>query len=214
MHKLLILIIVFLLTTIHNYPQRNEIIKRENTNSERISRIEREPSRGTQIIYPKTGDIVKTRNPETITYPKTPLQPTPKQTVRPVVENCQIDCIVVSPAYDTPPPVPENLSAMELFSSGDYWEASRAFTRWLVNNPYDISALFYRGRCYIELEWYGFAIEDFNLVIDLDSVYADAYYYRGLAWFFRNEKELAQINFEIAYELDHKIAGIILKKYF
>ena len=120
----------------------------------------------------------------------------------------------MSSAYYTPPPVPENLRALELFSLCDYWEASGAFTGWLVNNPSDISALFYRGRCYIELEWYGFAIEDFNLVIGLDSNYADAYYYRGLAWFFRNEKEMAQIDFEIAYELDHKIAGIILKKHF
>ncbi len=214
MHKLLILIIVFLLTTIHNYPQRNEIIKRETTDSERISRIEREPNRTTPTNNPKIGGREKTRSPETITYPKVPAHQNPVTTSPAIIENRPIDCIVVSSAYYTSPPVPENLSAMELFSSGDYWEASRAFTRWLVNNPYDISALFYRGRCYIELEWYGFAIEDFNLVIDLDSVYADAYYYRGLAWFFRNEKELAQIDFEIAYELDHKIAGIILKEYF
>lgn len=84
----------------------------------------------------------------------------------------------------------------------------------LVNNPNNVSALFFRGRCYIEMEWYGFALEDFNLVIELDPEHAEAYYFRAIARYFRNEKNMAQIDFEIAYQLGYKIAGIYLKKFF
>ncbi len=213
MYKLFILITIFFLAIINLYSQRNDGNRGGNVDSGRIPRLERKPVQTNPITTIQNG-IVKTRNPGTITYPKTPVKSNPVRSGRQVIEDRPIQCIVVSPGKYDPPPVPEIVNAMELFTLGDYWESSKAFTSVLVNNPFNKNALLYRGRCYLEIEWYGFAIEDFDLLIDLDPEHAEAYYFRGLARFFRNEKHLAQIDFEIALELGHRLAGVFLNKYF
>lgn len=213
MYKLFILITIFFLATISLYPQRDDGTRNGTVDSQRIPKVERKPVKANPITPTQNG-IVKPRNPGTITYSKTPMKPNPVRPGRLDIENRPIQCIVVSHGKYDPPPVPEIVNAMGLFNMGDYWEASKAFTSMLVNNPFDTTALLYRGRCYLEMEWYGFAIEDFNLLIDLDPEHAEAYYFRGLAKFFRNEKALAQIDFEIALELGHRLAGVFLNKYF
>lgn len=213
MYKLFILITIFFLATINFYSQRNDGNRGGNVDSGRIPRLERKPVQINPITTTQNG-IVKTRNPGTITYPKTPVKQNPVRPGRQVIENRPIQCIVVSHGKYNPPAVPEFVNAMELFTLGDYWEASKAYTSMLVNNPFNKNALLYRGRSYLEMEWYGFAIEDFNLLINLDPEHTEAYYFRGLAKFFRNEKNLAQIDFEFALELGHQLAGVILDKYF
>lgn len=214
MYKLFILVTIFFLATISLYPQRDDGTRNESVDSQRIPKVERKLVNTNPITTIQNGNKEKTRNSGTVTYPKTPVKLNPVRPGRPDIENRPIQCIVVSHGKYNPPPVPEIVNAMELFTLGDYWEASIAFTSMLVNNPFNTTALLYRGRCYLEMEWYGFAIEDFNLLIDLDPKHAEAYYYRGLAKFFRNEKNLAQIDFEFALELGHQLAGVILDKYF
>lgn len=213
MKKLLILIIVFLLATINLYPQRNDGVRKESIDSGRISVIEKQPNRILPTKNPGVPEKERQRDNGTIVYPKHLVDSKPPQEFIPIDNNCPDKPIhVYSDTYIIERPAKVN--AMELFMFEDYYNASVAFTKLLVSNPYNIPALFYRGRCYIELEWYGFAIEDFNLVIELDPEHAEAYYFRAIARFFRNEKNMAQTDFEIAYELDYKIAGIFLKKYF
>lgn len=104
--------------------------------------------------------------------------------------------------------------AMKHFELGDYYQATIYFTEWLVENPNDIDALYHRGLSYYQMEWYGYAIEDLKIVILLDNQFAPAYYYRGLCRFYRDERNLAKIDLEIAYELGYEIAEVFLRKYF
>lgn len=216
MYKILTLIIVCFLITLHIYPQRNEKTRNGSIDSDRISRVEGKRDQISQIIYPTENGHTKTRNPETVNYRNNPIDQNHERINKPVVESRPIGCKIASPIYYTPPPppIPIRESGKILFEQGDYWEASRVFTNALVNNPYDIEILFLRGRCYFEIEWYSFAIQDFDLVIDLEKTFADAYYFRGLAKLFRNERDLARIDLEIAEDFHHELAAVILRKYF
>lgn len=214
MYKLFMLAAIFLLAIIDLYSQRNDGNKEGNVYSGRIPVVEREPVRITPITYPKNPVRQRQRDNETIVYPKNPINPLPKGISLPIEGKCIVEPIVSSHLRYTLPPLSSLEVAEQSFKLGDYYEASLKFTDWLVVNPDDINALFYRGICYYEMEWYGYAIEDFNIVIRLDLEHAQAYYYRGLSRFFRKEMDLAEIDLEIANELGIQIAGIMLKKYF
>ncbi|MFO7525590.1 MAG: hypothetical protein R6W68_09065 [Ignavibacteriaceae bacterium] len=213
MKKLLILIIVFLLASINLYPQRNDGLRNEKIDSGRITVNEKNPARTLPTKNPGVPEKERQRDNGTIVYPKHPVDPQPPRDFIPIDNNCPVKPISVYSDMYIQQRSPKVI-AMELFMLEDYYNASVAFTNLLVSNPYNLSALFYRGRCYVEMEWYGFAIEDFNLVIKLDTEHAEAYYFRAIARYFRNEKNLAQSDFEIAYQLDYKLAGIFLNKYF
>lgn len=213
MNKLLTLIIVFLLATINLYPQRNDGVRKERIDSGRISVIEKQPTRIIPITNPGVSQKERRTGNGTIVYPKHPEDKKPAQNFIPGDNNCPVKPVPLYPdKYISR--IPVKVLPMELFLLEDYYNASIAFTKLLVNNPYNVPALFYRGRCYLEMESYGFAIEDFNLVVELDPEHAEAYYFRGIARFFRNERNMAKKDFEIAYQLDYKIAGIFLNKYF
>jgi tetratricopeptide (TPR) repeat protein len=214
MYKLFILTAIFLLATINLYSQRNDGNRGGNVDSGRNPGVEREPERTTPITYPKNPVRERQKDNQTIVYPKNPINPVPKGKSIPIEGDCIVKPMVSYPIQYTLPPPSSMEMAMKSFKLGDYYEASLKFTEWLVNNPDDVDAIFYRGICYYEMEWYGYAIEDFNIVIRLDPEYAEAYYYRGLSRFFRQERDFAEIDLEIAYELGIKIAGIMLKKYF
>jgi len=214
MNKLFTLALILLITTVTGFPQRNDGGRNGYGDSGRNPKIERE--RG------GTGPVINLNNPQrdrrndsqTIVYPKTPIQPDFINSNIPIEGECIVNLTILSSdRYNSERPSSIQI-AMHLFNLGDYYEASLKFTEWLVNNPKDIDALYHRGICYYEIDWYGFAIEDFNLVIGMDSVHAEAYYYRGLSNFLRGEKALARIDLDIAFELDVKEAGVILKKYF
>lgn len=214
MYKLFILTTVFFITTINIFPQRNDGNRNGSVDSERILKIVREPVRTPSVTYPKNPDKERQKDNQTIVYPKNPVNTNPHYESIPIEGKC-----IVSPTSSYPidyilPPLTSYETALKHFKLGDYYEASLKFTEWLINNPGDIEALLNRGICYYEMEWYGYAIEDFNILLRLDIEYAEAYYYRGLCRFFRDEQELAQMDFEIAFELGNKIAGILLKKYF
>ena len=214
MYKLFVLTIIFFIATISVYSQRNDGFRNGSVESERISKIDREPIRTNPVVRPKNPPGEKQRDNHTIVYPKKPVESIlPEEGY--VIEG---KCIVGQPPSYPIRYIPLAISSYQIalnhFELGDYYEASLRFTEWLVNNPNDTNALYLRGICYYEMEWYGYAIEDFNILLRLDIEYAEVYYYRGLCRFFRSERELAEMDFEIAYELGNKTAGIMLKKYF
>lgn len=214
MYKLLTLTVFLLITTVTGFPQRNDGGRNPGGDSIRNPKIERERGGTVPVINPNNSQRERRNDNQTIIYPKTPQHQEVPEVSIPIEGTCIINPTLPSPKrYDTPRLSSVQI-AMQLFKLGDYYEASLKFTEWLVNSPDDINALFYRGMCYYEMEWYGYAIEDFNIVIRTDLEYAEAYYYRGLSRFLRNERERAEIDLEIAYELGIEIAGIMLKKYF
>jgi len=214
MYKLFILTTIFFIATISIYSQRNDGVRNGSVDSDRISKVEREPIRTNPIVRPKNPPIEKQRDNQTIVYPKSPVETKSPEKEYPNSGKCIVGQPPMYPIRYIPPVLSSYKIALNHFELGDYYEASRKFTEWLVSNPNDINALYLRGICYYEMEWYGYAIEDFNILLRLDIEHAEAYYYRGLCRFFRNERELAEMDFEIAFELGNKIAGIMLKKYF
>ena len=214
MYKLFILTIIFFIATISVYSQRNDGLRNGNVDSDRISKVEREPIRTNPVVRPKNPPVEKQRDNNTIVYPKNPVESRQLEEVYTIEGKCIVGQPPSYPIRYIPPAISSYQIALNHFELGDYYEASRKFTEWLVSNPNDINALYLRGICYYEMEWYGYAIEDFNILLRLDIEHAEAYYYRGLCRFFRNERELAEMDFEIAFELGNKIAGIMLKKYF
>jgi TolA-binding protein len=211
MFKLFTLTVIFILTTIYIHPQRNESTRTGSTDSDRIHRIERKPETTSTDFHRDDLGHEKTRNGQTTIYPD---EPTPVMTTSVPVEDRPFICTVPSPVQNMRLGLNEYQQALQAYELGDYYVASLKFSDWLVLYPKDISARFYRGICYIEIEWFTYAIEDFNFVIRLDPEMIDAYYYRGLSKFYNYEKVLAKMDFEIAYELGHSIAGIILRKYY
>ncbi|MBS4034059.1 MAG: hypothetical protein KGZ85_06315 [Ignavibacterium sp.] len=214
MYKLFILTTVFFIATISIYAQRNDGVRNGSIDSDRISKVEREPIRTNPVVRPKNPPIGKQRDNNTIVYQKNPVESRQPDEVYKIEGKCIVGQPPMYPIRYIPPAISSYHIALNHFELGDYYEASRKFTEWLVSNPNDINALYLRGICYYEMEWYGYAIEDFNILLRLDIEHAEAYYYRGLCRFFRNERELAEMDFEIAFELGNKIAGIMLKKYF
>lgn len=214
MYKLFILTIIFFIATISVYSQRNDGLRNGNVDSDRISKVEREPIRTNPVVRPKNPPVEKQRDNHTIVYPKKPVESIQTEEGNVIKGKCIAGQPPSYPIRYIPRAISSYQIALNHFELGDYYEASLKFTEWLVNNPNDTNALYLRGICYYEMEWYGYAIEDFNILLRLDIECAEAYYYRGLCRFFRSERELAEMDFEIAYELGNKIAGIMLKKYF
>lgn len=214
MNKLFIFTIVFFITTISIFSQRNDGSRNVDVNLDRNLRIEREPVRTPSIDNPKNSDRVKQKNDNIVVYPKNPVSTNPPVISTPIEGNCIVEPTRLYPIHYTELPLSSYQIALKSYELGDYYEASLAFTKWLINNPKDVQALFYRGICYYEMKWYGYAIQDFDILLRIDIEYTDAYYYRGLCRFFRGERKLAQMDFEIAFELGNTIAGILLKRYF
>ena len=50
-----------------------------------------------------------------------------------------------------------------------------------TNAQYDIDQFFYRGRQFLIDGKYANAIDNFNILVQLDSTLYDAYYFRGIA---------------------------------
>lgn len=214
MYKLFTLVVIFLLATINLYSQRDDRNRGENQNSYRITSVEREPVRTPLITYHKNPVRETQEDNEKILYPKNSINPVSEEKSFPIEGVCIVEPIVSSHLPYTLPLMTSLDVALQSFKLGDYYEASLKFTDWLVYNSDDINVLFYRGICYYKMEWFGYAIDDFDIVIKLDWEHAQAYYYRGISRLLRNEKVTAGIDLETAYELGIKTAGTILKKYF
>lgn len=214
MNKLFTLTLILLISTISIYSQRNDGGRNFDRDSGRNPSIEREGGRTGPEIHPNNPQRDRGSNGQTIVYPKTPVKPDIIINSIPIEGECIVNPTILSPNMNNQERPSSIQIAMHLFMLGDYYEASLNFTEWLVNNPNDINALYHRGVCYYEIEWYGYAIKDFNIVISIDLECAEAYYYRGLSRLLNKEKELAEMDFEIAFGLGNKIAGIMLRKYF
>lgn len=214
MNILFTLALFLLISTISIYSQRNDGGRNIEGDSGRNPKIERERGGTVPVIILNNSQRDRRNDSQTIVYSKTPIQPDFINSNIPIEGECIVNPTIMYPNINNPEQPLSIQIAMHLFNLGDYYEASLKFTEWLVNNPKDIDALYHRGICYFEIKWYGFAIADFDIVIRMDSVYAEAYYYRGLSKFLRNEKDLAQIDLEIAFESGVMAAGVMLRKYF
>lgn len=213
----LTIIISFFLLTSNIYSQRNDGFRKGSEERGKTERVERSPNKTTPVVKPRIGGNGRSPDNKTITYPKNPDVSRP-ETVPCGSSTTVIICIesqrpVSNIKYD--PPLPSDLEiANAFYNAGDYYEAAQSFTLHLAHTPDDTTALYFRGICYYEIQWYGFAIADFDFVLELDSLYAGAYYYRGLSRLFREEKSQAITDLQTAYELKYELAGYILKKYF
>ncbi len=203
-----LLLTILLLDFAQLFPQRNIKDRDKVIDSGRISRLETDRRKDLHILPPRNKEKERVKD----------IKKTKVEILLPVIQQESGKCILeptrpYNYVYNEIILTKYNL-AMKHFELGDYYQATIYFTEWLVENPNDIDALYHRGLSYYQMEWYGYAIEDFKIVILLDNQFALAYYYRGLCRFYRDERNLAKIDLEIAYELGYEIAGVFLKKYF
>jgi len=78
---------------------------------------------------------------------------------------------------------------------------------------YDTSAEWFKiGKASLDSEGYKDAVTAFSRAIDVNPQYAEAYYYRGLAYGSRGNDEQAVNDMKVAARLDFKLAQEFLKK--
>ncbi len=63
------------------------------------------------------------------------------------------------------------------------------FEKGLEYMPKHARLLYEIGNCYMNYRDYHTAIEKYTLAIESDANYADAYYNRGLCWFYLSDRE-------------------------
>ena len=68
-----------------------------------------------------------------------------------------------------------------------YYDGQSYNRRVISLNPPNASTFYFSGLQYFDMEEYDQAIENFDIAIDYDSEYVDAYYNRGLAYYLRRD---------------------------
>ncbi len=81
----------------------------------------------------------------------------------------------------------------------EFESAIAGFEMAIELNPLFAEAFLYKGLAEIEMQNFDQAIKDFTITIELDPSFTDqAHYFRGLAYYFKNENELAIDDFSVA----------------
>lgn len=100
----------------------------------------------------------------------------------------------------------ESIQGDHLFRNGEYLEAIDAYTKVLESKPFNIKAIYNRGRSHEELEQYDLALKDFERVVELDPKNVQGYLSIGNYYFRQENPEQAAFNYEKAVKSDESSA--------
>ena len=205
-----------LLITITIEAQRRDKGNTRDGDGGRLDRVGTKPT--TTIVQPPVEPT------EPVYHDPTPVQLTPIcYTPEPVIieiieEYPDPGCILYPPDEST------NLdevvylttkqSAISNFNNEEYLSAINQLVDAINEDPLDAELFLYMGRCYIGMNEYPDAIKHLSTAIKLDSLYGDAYYFRGLAKYYEGKRNEASIDLITSRSLGNDQAAAILKKYF
>ena len=82
------------------------------------------------------------------------------------------------------------------FMLGDLQESAKMFSKALGEEYEPVKTLLSRGAVYLTTQEYARALEDFNLVLEIDGNNERAYYYRGITYLRKREYEQAAADFD------------------
>ena len=94
---------------------------------------------------------------------------------------------------------------LKLSEKGKYDKAIKHFSYYLEANPDSAKAFIKRGLAKLYLEDYNSAMNDFNKVLWMDSLFADAYFGLGDVYFSMKDVEAAIWNYNQAYRVDSTV---------
>ena len=96
----------------------------------------------------------------------------------------------------------ESIQGDHLFRTGDYQAAIAAYTKVLESKPFNIKAIYNRGRSYEELSQFDQALQDFERVVELDPKHVQGYLSIGNYYFRLENHDQAAFNYEKAVKND------------
>lgn len=96
-------------------------------------------------------------------------------------------------------------------SDGNFQSALNSIDKILKSYPHDANAHYYKGVCNFALERYSVAIKNYSIALNLNSVFAKAYFNIGICYYMIKYTDYALINigkalflFSKTKELDKK----------
>jgi tetratricopeptide (TPR) repeat protein len=115
-----------------------------------------------------------------------------------------------------PDPVEINYKSegIQKYKDGDYISALEDLSIAIEEDSNDNELYYYRGLVELKIQLFEEALNDFNKYIKYFFFEPEGYFQRGLAKFYLDEKMEAKRDFEIAADMDHKIAISILKRFY
>jgi tetratricopeptide (TPR) repeat protein len=131
-----------------------------------------------------------------------------------------IEVIIIEEIYYEPPEpfVPINynykLEGIQKYKDGDYLNSLEDLNIAIEEDSTDYELYYYRGLVELKIHFYEEAEEDFTKYLEYFFYEPDGYFQRGLAKFYLNEKEEAKGDFKFAFEMGHKLAGSVLKRFY
>jgi len=131
----------------------------------------------------------------------------------PVVIYYPIDDDIIIPEPDVIKPN-YKLDGIQKYKDGDYNSAFNYLNIAIEEDTNDYELYNYRGLVELKLQFFEEAKNDFTKYLEYFFYEPDGYFQRGLAKFYLNEKEDAKSDFQIAAEMDHKMAISILKRFY
>jgi tetratricopeptide (TPR) repeat protein len=174
---------------------------------------------------PEEKEKIKEKNPPPPIKEKKPEQKHPIKPVRPIVEyppKVGI-CIIEKPFYnidDSYDPKPEFIKpnyksdGIEKYKDGDYIGSLEDLNIAIEEDSNDTELYYYRGLVELKIQLFEEAKNDLTKYLEYFFYESDGYFQRGLAKFYLNEKDEAREDFQIAAEMDHKLAISILKRFY
>lgn len=99
----------------------------------------------------------------------------------------------------------------KLLLNSDSKAALIEFQKGLEYVPDDALLLYSSGNCYMNFRDYKTAIEYYSKAIESKPKYADAYFNRGRAWFYLNERDKSCEDYQKAQDLGRPNLADLLK---
>ena len=103
---------------------------------------------------------------------------------------------------------------IEKYKEGEYLDAFDDLNAAIEEDTTDYELYYYRGLVELRIHLYEEADVDFTKYLEYFFYEPDGYFQRGLSKFYLNEKEAAKKDFQIAADMDHKMAISILRRFY
>jgi tetratricopeptide (TPR) repeat protein len=224
----LVLLILLLSLPISSFAQRdnlNERAPKRNPPDDRVKRIDNEEKKDRDRYKEREPDpVVKEREHYPIFKERTPEPP-----VNEIIVEQPVIIIEKKDYFDGPPhhhyiprpsinPIPEKpnykLDGIEKYEQEDYWGALSLFNIAVEETPDDSDLYFHRGMVEMKIKFFEEAKEDFDIFLEYKFYEPEAYFQRGLAKFYLNERDDALKDLRIAADIGDKRAALIIKRYY
>lgn len=214
MKTILLLLTFSILINIQTNAQRDNKSNGRGQESGHLERIERNQDRKTPTNNPQRKIKIEPKRPVVKIPKRSPKRndgtPFCGETESYCPEKTPICGEIIDISYYHPSN--EEL-AIQCFESGDFEGALLNVEIAIKSDLFNPSPYFLRGKIYFELNDYIQAIRDFTTVNDLDPLFPDAYYYRGMSNLYLGEMKLAMEDFKIAASLGDTLAESFLVRY-